>query len=700
MTGALLGAWLACAPPAPSPSPGAPRPAVADAGPDRVAQVGEPVVFGGESVGASVDWNFGDGETGVGAQPTHTYAAPGHYTADVTATGSDGRDQVDTALVTVVWPAAPAARGASTVRGDATEVWVALEDFGQLAVVARATRAVRWVDTCGSPRGVDLDATRVAVACADDAVWVHDRGGAVVAATPLPRGSAPRAVLIDEDRVLVTLQGTGALAALTRDGALLQTVSVVPDAAGLARAPGGVLVSRFRSPDAAGEIAWLDDDLRWTATWTLPIDPGPDSDTNARGLPNLLGAVAVRPDGRVAVVPGVKHNIQRGLARDGLPLTFETTSRADLRQLALDPGEGAVGTPLRSALFDDRDRAIAAAYSPLGDWLYVAHEGMEAIDVLDAWTLREAGAVQDVGHGVRGLWAGDGELWVDAALSRELRVLSTASGASPVPLATVSVLPPDGEVMAPDALLGRILFHRSVDPRMATNGYLSCGSCHPDGEHDGRTWDFTDRGEGLRNTPTLRGRAGTGHGPIHWSANFDEIQDFEHDIRGPQAGLGFLSDADFAATSPSLGAPKAGLSPELDAIDAWLSTLTEVGPSPVADDPAIAEGEAVFTSLGCPSCHPPPTYTDSAWVAPGVPRLHDVGTLTAASGGRLGGPLLGLDTPTLRGLWATAPYLHDGSAATLGAVLRERNADGLHGAVASRTASEQAALEAFLSAIE
>ena len=45
--------------------------------------------------------------------------------------------------------------------------------------------------------------------------------------------------------------------------------------------------------------------------------------------------------------------------------------------------------------------------------------------------------------------------------------------------------------------------------------------------------------------------------------------------------------------------------------------------------------------------------------------LHDVGTLTAGSGMRLGGALPGLDTPGLRGLWATAPYLHDGSAATL-----------------------------------
>src|SRR5262249_46263130 len=36
-----------------------------------------------------------------------------------------------------------------------------------------------------------------------------------------------------------------------------------------------------------------------------------------------------------------------------------------------------------------------------------------------------------------------------------------------------------------------------------------------------------------------------------------------------------------------------------------------------------------------------------------------------SSGNRLYGPLTGIDTPTLRDVWATAPYLHDGSATTI-----------------------------------
>ncbi|MCB0145044.1 MAG: putative Ig domain-containing protein, partial [Caldilineaceae bacterium] len=53
-------------------------------------------------------------------------------------------------------------------------------------------------------------------------------------------------------------------------------------------------------------------------------------------------------------------------------------------------------------------------------------------------------------------------------------------------------------------------------------------------------------------------------------------------------------------------------------------------------------------------------FTDSA-----PNSLHDIGTLKPTSGNRLDGPLTGIDTPTLRGIWSTAPYLHDGSATTL-----------------------------------
>src|SRR5690606_24168595 len=72
---------------------------------------------------------------------------------------------------------------------------------------------------------------------------------------------------------------------------------------------------------------------------------------------------------------------------------------------------------------------------------------------------------------------------------------------------------------------------------------------------------------------------------------------------------------------------------------------------------AALAGASVFATLQCNSCHAGPAMTDAT--------LHNVGTLRASSGNRLGLTLPGIETPTLRGLWNTAPYFHDGSAATL-----------------------------------
>ena len=83
-----------------------------------------------------------------------------------------------------------------------------------------------------------------------------------------------------------------------------------------------------------------------------------------------------------------------------------------------------------------------------------------------------------------------------------------------------------------------------------------------------------------------------------------------------------------------------------------------------------------------------------------TPILHDVGTLGPGSGQRLGGALTGLDTPTLRGLWRTAPYLHDGSAATLRDVLVGRNRADRHGRTSQLSADQLSDLLAFLLSVE
>ena len=62
---------------------------------------------------------------------------------------------------------------------------------------------------------------------------------------------------------------------------------------------------------------------------------------------------------------------------------------------------------------------------------------------------------------------------------------------------------------------------------------------------------------------------------------------------------------------------------------------------------------------------------------------------------------MGFDTPTLRGLWPTAPYLHDGSAKSLMDLITIQNLQGLHGGnTNSLTAQEQQDLVNYLLSID
>jgi hypothetical protein len=400
----------------------------------------------------------------------------------------------------------------------------------------------------------------------------------------------------------------------------------------------------------------------------------------------------------VAVVPSLQAAIGEGLYRSPRPLTFETTVRAALSYL--DPASGAEDFERRK-LFDDRGLASAGAFSRRGDYLYLAMRGGRAIERIDVLTGAQAGSILDVGSAPQGLALShdDRLLFVDAYLSRELVVYDVSDpGALPIELSRMPIA--SAEPLAPEILLGKRLFNDSADPRLGKDGYIACAHCHLDGLSDRRVWDFTDRGEGLRNTIDLVGRAGAA--PLHWSANFDEVEDFEHDIRGPFRGTGLMADEDFevGTRGTPLGDPKAGVSADLDALAAYVRSLDTYLPSPRREaDGSLGEaamrGRAVFGSSGCASCHAGAALTDSAFIA-GSPVLHDVGTLGPGSGSRLGGPLTGLDTPTLHGLWHSAPYLHDGSAPTLREVLTTRNEDDRHGATSSLGAAELDDLIAYL----
>ena len=533
----------------------------------------------------------------------------------------------------------------------------------------------------------------------DGTIWVVNEGshdisvldagnGAVAHRIKLPFASMPYGVAFAPDgtAAYVTLQALGRLLRIdpaTRT--VVQSLALGPDADGVVPRPRGVavhgasgrvLVSRFVSPDAGGEVYDVDvvgGTMKLARTIDLAIDPGPDTPESSRGVPNYLGAPAISPDGADARVPSKKDNIGRGTGRDGLALTHESTVRTIVSRIDLSAAREDL--PARIDL-DEHDMASAVAFSRLGDLMFVAIQGSNAVAVIDPYSGAQVGGIP-TGAAPQGLALDDEQrLYVQNFLGRSLSVFDVAgllsgTGESVRLLAEIDLVA--NETLSDEVLRGKRIFYDASSSEMSLEGYISCASCHLDGGQDGRVWDFTDRGEGLRNTITLRGRGGTRlQGPVHWTGNFDEIQDFENNIRAHFGGSGFLSDDDFdrGSRSDPLGDAKAGLSPKLDALAAYVSSLTDVPTSPYRDaqgrlTAAAETGRGVFAEQGCGDCHGGVGFTDSA---PGV--LHDVGTASAASGKRIGAPLTGFDTPTLKGVWATAPYLHDGSASTLAQAIK------------------------------
>ena len=244
--------------------------------------------------------------------------------------------------------------------------------------------------------------------------------------------------------------------------------------------------------------------------------------------------------------------------------------------------------------------------------------------------------------------------------------------------------------LSAEILLGKKLFYSANQP-MAGRRWISCSSCHPDGQPDGRTWKNP---EGLRNTQSFRGMAWT-H-PIHWSADRDEVQDFQHTIRGQlMQGRGLLR----GRANPSLGKPNKGLSKSLDALAAYSNSHTFTL-SPYAKNglsESAKRGKAVFFSkkTNCASCHSGPYYCDSQPGPSAKIVRHDVGTGKDDPGEKMGPSY---DTPTLLGIYRTAPYLHHGKAETLRDVLTTNRGDK-HGTTSHLSKSQVADLVEYLKAL-
>ncbi len=668
-------------------------------------------------------WSYGDGTPltafGPATNTSHIYSTPGNFRVTV-HTRIVGNTSVFMATsVQVIHRPIPATPpvNSSTIVYDAANVrvWNVNPDNGTVTGI-NATNYAKVSET-----SVGLDPKAVALG-PGNRLWVVNKKsgtlsvinratGGVVNTYPLPFASAPHGIVINQatSRAYISLEALKQVVEFDLvAGSILRTVGVGPWPRGLALDPiqGTLWVARFISPDDAGKVTAVNlATFAVSKVISLAVVTDPDTQTSGSGLPNYLGPLCISPDYSHLFVPAKKDNIHRGILRNGLDLTFEHTMRSMAASIDLATR---TETASRRLDLDNSDFATSVAYSPLGNQVFFAANGSATIWVVDAYnsTVGNAFTFGAGGMAPDGLAVStDGKrLFVHNFMSRSVTVFNTTAacgsicGTVPL-LATVSTVA--SEALSPQVLRGKQIFYDSEDTRLSSDSYMSCASCHLDGGHDGRTWDFTGFGEGLRNTIDLNGR-GVGHGPVHWTANFDEVHDFEGQIRNLGGGTGLMDDADFNSSTVSqpLGQSKAGFSSDLDALAAYVASLTSTGKSPDRQPngsltPDAVLGREIFRQQNCASCHNGTAFTDSASFA-----RHDVGTLLPSSGKRLDAELDGLDTPTLRGLWKTAPYLHDGSAPTLRDVLVAKNIAGRHGYLFSLTETEINQLATYLNQID
>lgn len=570
-------------------------------------------------------------------------------------------------------------------------IWNVNPDNNSVSVVAADGRLIREI-------GVGEKPSSLAKAPNANNVFVTNKSAAtisvintntlqVISTVALPQASQPHGIVFNRSgsRYFVVLEANAQVEMHnTNQHTLLGRLQLSGHPRHLAMAfdDSRLLVSNFISPPVPGEsTATIDinnangqvfvvdpETLTLSNTVGLGFDTRLPSESRGPGLPNYLNAPVITFDNQYAYIPSKKDNIDSGSLRGKLGMTFDQTVRAQTTRIHL----GSVTEETNKRIdFDNSSVATGGALTGDNHYLLVALETSRELAVYDTlkgfelMRLPTGLAPQSVALSSNGRIAYVHNL-MDRSISRYdlTQMIQTALPATNL-LPTVRVV--TNEALSAQVLKGKQLFHDAADDRLARDNYMSCASCHNDGGHDGRVWDFTSLGEGLRNTTALNGRAGMMHGFLHWSANFDEIQDFEGQIRQFSGGTGLMRDQDFnvGTRSESLGDTKAGLSTDLDALAVYVSSLNQFAPSPMRNQNQLTNnavlGKEVFKAKNCASCHGGTNFTDSSNEA----GLKDIGTLKPSSGNRLYQLLNGLDTPTLRDVWDTAPYLHDGSAQTL-----------------------------------
>jgi len=585
--------------------------------------------------------------------------------------------------------------------GDA--IYISDKTAGCVVVIDTASgERIREIPVAGEPNGLAISpdgktlyvAQRKAgsVAVVDTAKGTI-RGTIPVGPWPVAAAVAPRA-----GRLVTCNRGNHTVSIVDlAEGKQLKQIAVVRDPVSLAITPdeNRVVVANYMphgrgtDPALAAVVSVLDlAGMQQAATIKLP--PGSTG----------VSGVCVSPDGNWAYVV-------HAVGRFNLPIT--QLERGWVHTYALSILDVAAGSRLATVLLDDLTRGAADPWavvcSPDGRSLRISHSGVQQVSLVDIGRVHELleGQVPDelaaLKDGTRdNVWVRiRNDRGVIAELANDLTALYLAGtirraktgGNGPRGLAlspegqklyvanyysgTIGVLDAaDGELLETIALgpqpeadaarRGEIYFH---DARRCFQHWHSCASCHLDGGRiDGLPWDFM--------------RDGIGNGK-------DVISLLVMQHTSPHNRRATRPDPRECMRTGVIGSHL--IVPEPEDVDDLLAYVASLELEPNPNLPKLAEaarrGKMLFEGKAqCAICHPAPYFTDR--------KMHNVGILSPNE------PDGRYDTPTLIESYRTAPYYHDGRAATMKEALTEHNPSGLHGRLEGLTPQEIDDLVAYV----
>ena len=405
----------------------------------------------------------------------------------------------------------------------------------------------------------------------------------------------------------------------------------------------GTILQRIPTPEFPSGMALWGDFLYVTHFWSgdfslIYLPTGELVRTISTGLQSGLSAVVeLNPREGRAYLPQTIRNTNSNTPYDarqtGVLHTVDLTTMRVLPQerVLLPVAAQPVNLPFAAALNNTRDL------------LYIAAAGSNTLVVLDLDTRTAAGIVE-TGAYPRGMRFSQNNqlIYVHNALDSSISEIGTPFFDVQDIFATTTQ-PPDVTLS-----IGAQLFHSASDSRMSLNNAMSCATCHYEGHSDGLVWT------GM-NTPALYNLSQSA--PYGRQGGWSSLDGIDGHLRTLQAGEGLELN-----------------SLELNALKEYVARfLPPVHPA-LPDERLMQRGQEIFEQNNCAACHQGTSGTDG--------QLYDVGT---------GGSFV---TPSLTGLWQSAPYLHDGSAATLREVLT--TGQGMHRLAISVPESDIEALIHYL----